>query len=312
MFLNSSFFTTPIMTEKKLFTFKYEKSDTILTTPKTPVKRVPYKDIFEEKKETQKDDTPTLTKIATGDFFEVYRTPEGTAVRKTLGVVRNDVERRNVLREVEILKRMNSPFVLKYLRDWEVDRHIYIEVEYCNLGTLRDLMNLVYFTRKSSFSKSLVGKIMRELSLGLQEIHNHSIVHLDLKPENIFLQGEANTTISTSRSEDDISPFRLVIGDFNISRVEGEEMGMDGDKKYMAPEILDNIFCRASDVYSLGLIYLEILNGIILPSSGEGWLRLRQGVFTGIHLEGPAKRMLSPDYKMRIDTSSLVKYFNEI
>ncbi|KAF9763862.1 Membrane-associated tyrosine- and threonine-specific cdc2-inhibitory kinase [Nosema granulosis] len=287
------------MVDKKLFTFKFEKSDTALGPPKTPVKRIPYKDIFNPTTPSSPT-TPIpsgLLKIATGDFFEVFVSSNSTAIKKSLGVFRTESERASILKEVEILKKLDSPHIVQYIKDWEIDRHIYIEMEYCSLGTLREFMNLVYFSQKSSFSPSTISKIMKELCLGLQEIHRLNIVHLDLKPENIFLQ----------HSEEDT--FILKIGDFNISRYEGEEIGMDGDKKYMAPEVLDNICIRASDVYSLGLIYIEILNGIILPTSGEGWLRLRNNIFTGIKLGRFGRKMLEKDHRKRIEINKLSSYY---
>ncbi|EOB14923.1 Mitosis inhibitor protein kinase wee1 [Nosema bombycis CQ1] len=300
------------MTDKKPFTFKYEKPDSLFPTPKTPVKRVPFKDIFSPPPSLEVP--PTFHRlISKGDFFEVYLNKnknkednaEYTAVKKSIFTFKNDLEKESILREVHFLKLINSDFVIKFINNWILNQYVYIEVEYCSYGTLREFMNYIYFTLKSKFSKEIKNKIIKEIGLGLEAIHKLKIVHLDLKPENIFLKshnnGEDNLII------DDVSAFTIKIGDFNISRFENEEIGMDGDKRYMAPEVLNGICTRKSDIFSFGLIYLEILNEIILPTGGEKWVDLRKGNLKGMVLEGPIKKMLNKDYKKRIDCETMLK-----
>ncbi|EOB11245.1 Mitosis inhibitor protein kinase wee1 [Nosema bombycis CQ1] len=313
------------MTDKKPFTFKYEKSDSLFPTPKTPVKRVPFKDIFSPPPSLEVP--PTFHRlISKGDFFEVYLNKnkneednaEYTAVKKSIFTFKNDLEKESILREVHFLKLINSDFVIKFINNWILNQYVYIEVEYCSYGTLREFMNYIYFTLKSKFSKEIKNKIIKEIGLGLEAIHKLKIVHLDLKPENIFLKsnnnnecgGEDNPSCYEEDNKEyggDPSSFTIKIGDFNISRFENEEIGMDGDKRYMAPEVLNGICTRKSDIFSFGLIYLEILNEIILPTGGEKWVDLRKGNLKGMVLEGPIKKMLNKDYKKRIDCETMLK-----
>ena len=74
----------------------------------------------------------------------------------------------------------------------------------------------------------------------------------------------------------------------------------------MAIEVLDGICTCASDVYSCGLIYLEILKGINLPLKGESWVKLRKDDFKGIKVNKIIRKMLKSDYKKRISASEVL------
>lgn len=62
-------------------------------------------------------------------------------------------------------------------------------------------------------------------------------------------------------------------------------MDIEGDNVYMAPEILEGLSERPSDIFSLGLILLELAANIILPSQGETWQKLRHEDFEEIQFE---------------------------
>ena len=52
---------------------------------------------------------------------------------------------------------------------------------------------------------------------------------------------------------------------------------IEGDPKYLAPELLDGQFGKHADVFSLGMFILEMLTDLELPREGEGWHMLRSG-----------------------------------
>ena len=52
---------------------------------------------------------------------------------------------------------------------------------------------------------------------------------------------------------------------------------MEGDSKYLAPEVLSGIFSKKADIFSLGVTLLELASDLDLPANGTLWHDLRQG-----------------------------------
>lgn len=112
---------------------------------------------------------------------------------------------------------------------------------------------------------------MLQSATALEYFHKQNIIHLDLKPENIFITDEN----------------LLKIGDFGLSTIEGNSPSLhsEGDKYYMAPEVLEGNYSKAADIFSLGLIILELAADIELPSNGDSWQNLRHGDFSELSLD---------------------------
>jgi mitosis inhibitor protein kinase SWE1 len=74
---------------------------------------------------------------------------------------------------------------------------------------------------------------------GLRFIHENGVIHLDLKPANIFVTGEG----------------RFKIGDFGMASVWPRRTGdegafeREGDKLYLAPEVLQGQYGKAADIF---------------------------------------------------------------
>ncbi|GKV23390.1 hypothetical protein SLEP1_g33125 [Rubroshorea leprosula] len=96
-------------------------------------------------------------------------------------------------------------------------------------------------------------KIILEIANGLAYLHGgcrQKIIHLDIKPQNILLDESFNAKVS----------------DFGLSKLVGREQSqivttMRGTPGYMAPEWLNSVITEKVDVYSFGIVVLEILCG---------------------------------------------------
>lgn len=90
-------------------------------------------------------------------------------------------------------------------------------------------------------------------------------MHLDIKPANILINFEGS----------------LKIADFGlaqpINRKKGDGNDVEGDREYMAPEVLKGHAGPSSDVFSLGLMILEAAANVVLPPNGPSWQMLRSG-----------------------------------
>lgn len=89
-------------------------------------------------------------------------------------------------------------------------------------------------------------------------------MHLDMKPANVLINFEGS----------------LKIGDFGLAQpISSTQGGVDieGDREYMAPEMLKGKVGPSADVFSLGLMVLEAAANVVLPENGPSWVRLRSG-----------------------------------
>lgn len=137
--------------------------------------------------------------------------------------------------------------------------------------------------------------MMHNVSTALAYIHGNNIIHMDIKPENILLRIVDGTVV-------------FQICDFNVSMIGEEKIDLDGDKIYMAPEILMNKAFYKSDVFSLGLIYFELIN-VEIPKTGENYYNLRKNNFEGYKVDRICSEMLDCNHNKRIDSNAVAYYF---
>jgi serine/threonine protein kinase len=158
---------------------------------------------------------------------------------------------KTMLREMRLLRTLNHPYVASIDFVFRHKMNVYMHMEFYERGTLQSLM------AKSPDELSVVHKraLVRQLFTGINYLHGRRIIHCDLKPENIFLTGQA--------------PALLKIGDFDVSKdIAGRThqartiaTSVKGFTAfYAAPEVLlrGQSATFASDVYSAGLIMLDL------------------------------------------------------
>lgn len=132
----------------------------------------------------------------------------------------------------------------------------------------------------------------------MQSIHNAGFVHLDLKPANVLINFEGI----------------LKIGDFGMAAALPVEKGPDfeGDREYLALEVLRGEIDKPADIFSLGLIMLEIAANVKLPDNGATWTALRKGDFSEVPmLTQEASPVLRDATGMPIDESDRVSSSDE-
>lgn len=184
------------------------------------------------------------------------------AVKKSRRPYTGVKDRQRKMQEVQILKALQGhEHVLELVDEWEAKNHLYIQTEYCENGNLKDFLLQTGF--KGRLDDFRIWKILLELSQGVKSIHDAGFIHLDLKPANIFIDWEG----------------LLKIGDFGMASTWPAPSGLDGegDREYIGPEVLSGRFDKPADIFSLGMIMLEIAGNIVLPDNGASWQRLRAG-----------------------------------
>ncbi|KAG5976366.1 hypothetical protein E4U58_004313 [Claviceps cyperi] len=184
------------------------------------------------------------------------------AVKKSRHAYYGPKSRESQLREVHALKALaHAEHVVQYIDDWEDNCHLYIQTEFCEEGTLDKFLGNV--GRGGRLDDFRIFKILQDLCSGLKEIHGAGFMHLDMKPANILVTFEG----------------ALKIGDFGLAQpcASTESVDVEGDREYMAPEILNGKTGQSADVFSLGLMTLEAAANVVLPDNGPTWIALRSG-----------------------------------
>ncbi len=155
----------------------------------------------------------------------------------------------NLLRELRYLLTLNHPNITRCYALEHAREGRYLVLEYCEGGTLRDLINQVEQGLWLPV-KQVLGFVDQILA-GLAHAHQQGVIHCDVKPENILLKPTPQG-------------WQLKLTDFGIARhpepVAGE-ITATGSPAYMAPERFYGHFSPASDLYAVGIILVELLTG---------------------------------------------------
>jgi hypothetical protein len=150
-----------------------------------------------------------------------------------------------------------------------LNKNMYILTEYYSKGDLIDYLEQLE-KNNFVFTPKFYWDIIFEMIIGLLYIHNKGYIHFDIKPTNYLVDDEGF----------------IILNDFGLSHKEKELSYLDdiieGDSKYISKELfecLDSISLKKinnkTDIFSLGLTFLEIIAKIELPSNGQLWKDLR-------------------------------------
>jgi hypothetical protein len=146
--------------------------------------------------------------------------------------------------EVRMARRVSHPNVCRVYDLTELGGNFFLSMEYIDGEDLGALLRRI---GRLPSDKAL--EIARKLCAGLSAAHEKGVLHRDLKPGNVMLDGRG----------------QVLLTDFGLAgianQIEGAEV-RNGTPAYMAPEQLDGKEVTVkSDIYALGLVLYEILTG---------------------------------------------------
>ncbi|XP_015067340.1 mitogen-activated protein kinase kinase 9 [Solanum pennellii] len=219
-----------------------------------------------------------LKVLGHGNGGTVYKVRhKRTSAIYALKVVHGDSDpeiRRQILREISILRRTESPYVIKCHGVIDMPGgDIGILMEYMNAGTLENLLK-----SQLTFSELCLARIAKQVLGGLDYLHSHKIIHRDLKPSNLLVNRE----------------MEVKIADFGVSKIMGRTLdpcnSYVGTCAYMSPERFDpdtyggNYNGYAADIWSLGLTLMELYMGhfpFLPPGQRPDWATLMCAICFG-------------------------------
>lgn len=174
--------------------------------------------------------------------------------------VDDDTVRDAVMREIDnvsFFAQIDHPNLVSIEDKGTVDGIPYLVMSYAGDDTLQKRLQQGGMTREEALH------IFVQAARGVQALHDHSLVHFDLKPANIFIKGDVAR-----------------VGDYGLSKLVSESRNSlsfgRGTPYYMAPEMLQRRGDARSDVYSLGILLYECLYGEVPFKGDSEWEVLRK------------------------------------
>ncbi|KAI5106782.1 serine/threonine-protein kinase SIK1 isoform X1, partial [Silurus meridionalis] len=169
-----------------------------------------------------------------------------------------------IYREVQIMKLLNHPHIIKLYQVMETKDMLYIVTEYAKNGEMFD-----YLTSNGRMSEAEARKKFWQILTAVDYCHRHHIVHRDLKTENLLLDANMN----------------IKLADFGFGNFynAGEPLSTwCGSPPYAAPEVFEGKEYEGPqlDIWSLGVVLYVLVCGS-LPFDGESLPTLRQRVTEG-------------------------------
>ena len=161
---------------------------------------------------------------------------------------------KNLNREIEIMKKVDHPNIVKLIDLFDVGDKFYFVMEIVTGGELFDRI-----VEKGSYSEHDAKTLVKRILRGIAYLHADGIAHRDLKPENLLLKSKDND-------------YDVKIADFGLSSFISDNALMQtacGTPAYVAPEVLLNTgYDQEVDLWSIGVITYILLVGFP-PFHGE-------------------------------------------
>jgi serine/threonine-protein kinase len=160
-------------------------------------------------------------------------------------------------REARAVAQLSHPNIVTVIDRGEADGHQFIVFEFIDGENLKELVE-----RTGPLPVRRAVELALAIAEGLCFAHEHGIVHRDVKPQNVLLNGDGEAKVT----------------DFGIARSLDVEHGVTqtgtvlGTSNYLSPEqATGQPVTPATDIYSLGVVLYELLTGDV-PFSGDNFV----------------------------------------
>ena len=226
-------------------------------------------------------------------------------------------KRKDIMNEVNLLSQLDHPNVVRcegFFRD-ESRKSLFIVLEYCPGGDLKSVIDSFKACgpgRDNHLDERLIWHLFAQICEGLKHLHEHGIVHRDLKAMNVMI-------VQTD------TKFVAKIADLGVSRQLSDDTMMlqtfYGTPLYLSPELVENKqYNEKTDIWSLGVILYELIC-LTHPFKSPTLLGLAKLVCSGKYDPIPnhigknlarcVKWLLNVDFMKRPNIVQLLRYVNE-
>ena len=163
---------------------KYSKSQTILSQGYFDGK-IDIKDYIQKLDTDSLESYQKLERIGKGSYGSVYKVQnKNTNIIRAMKIIPKNYQKDNeeIMREINILKNLDHPNVMKIYEFLEDEKNYYLIQEFCDEGDLESVLD-----KKKIFCEFLVKFIMYQVFLAINYLHANNIVHQDIKKKNVSI-----------------------------------------------------------------------------------------------------------------------------
>lgn len=199
------------------------------------------------------------SKIGEGAYGVVYKAINSATFSEIAVKVLIDAQNREagdrMRREILIVSQLNHNNIIRVL-DYGIgpSSMYWFAMPYMKSGSLD---KKIVGDHSARFELINIVKLIRGIADGLSLYHQQGGIHRDIKPENILIDIDGTPKLAdfgVARC-----PPQLINGNMTQSPL--------GTPNYMAPEVFQGKVCEKSDIYSLGVVFWELLHWKRRPSA---------------------------------------------
>lgn len=188
--------------------------------------------------------------IGEGGFSEVYLGEHVSlntqAAIKVMDTQLTNFETGDFLTEARTNANLKHPHIVRVFDYAVAEGFPFLVMDYAPNGSLRQ-----HYQRGTKLPLPTIASYVKQVASALQLAHDKKLIHRDVKPENMLLDGN----------------YEILLSDFGLATIARSarslsiEYKLAGTLNYMAPEQIQGRPCRASDQYALGIVIYEWISG---------------------------------------------------
>ena len=243
-------------------------------------KNIKIKNLIQLINQKPEENYKIISKLGKGSFGNVFKVKNKiTGEIRAMKIIKNtsvndndETANQKFLKEIQVLKELEHPNIIKIFEYYIDNRYHYIITELLTGGELYETI-----LKFQKFNEKKAAYIMKQILSALNYLHSKGIVHRDIKPENILVQNDPK------KNKNYLDEIHIKLIDFGASNFfkHNEILTLKvGSPYYIAPEVLNRSYNEKCDIWSAGVVLYVMLTGNF-PFVGKTSQKLFENIKTG-------------------------------